>query len=98
VKDLKNGPATLYSLTVLNNDTTPDTVYMKLYDTDGDGLTFGTTSPDIVIPCAGSGALSICSIPGGLSFASGLTLGTSTAGGVVVTGSVDLSEWHLVTS
>ncbi len=114
--NVRNGPVTLYSVMCINNGADADHAdagdewFLKLYDSDGDGLTYGTTAPDFIIPIIGgldpvSAADEMLNpiqmvMPGGIAFATGLSYAVSGSDGVDTAAAIvgTLNEVHLTTN
>ena len=80
-RNLRDGPTTLYSLVVANDDATEQD-YVKAYDNVSSSLVSGTTPPDIIVPIiknATGATVVICHE--GLPFVNGLSLLAATTAG-----------------
>lgn len=76
--DIGPGAATLYILRVDNTANASQAVFTKLYNNVAP--TVGTTAPDMVLRVAGGATVSV-QIPEGISFGTGISYATVTAGG-----------------
>lgn len=76
--DIGPGAATLFIVRVDNTANASQAVFTKLYNALAP--TVGTTAPDMVIRAPGGATVSL-EIPEGVSFATGISYATVTAGG-----------------
>lgn len=84
VKNIRNGPCTLYSLGMNNTNASHAFASLKVYDEDGDGWVAGTTQPVMVIPCPDNVHTDV-DITEGLELTEGLTIAAATEDGTVCT-------------
>lgn len=76
--DIGPGATTLYILRVDNTANASQAVFTKLYNAVAP--TIGTTAPDMVLRVPGGATVSV-EIPEGISFGTGISYATVTAGG-----------------
>lgn len=83
-KNVRNGPCTLRSISLVNSNANHAYASFKAYDHDGEGWVAGTTQPDLVIPCADNDTIEV-DIAEGLDLEDGLTMAASQTDGTALT-------------
>lgn len=82
--NVRGKATTLYSLHLQNTAASASANSVKLYDSDGDGLTVGTDAPEMIVPIAADVEMELL-IEGGHVFANGLSWAAAQEDGVPAT-------------
>lgn len=96
-ENLRSGPARIYGFDIDNTVAASSANWLKVFNSDGKGLTVGTTTVDLLWPVKASSVVDL-HVPGGLYFNVGVSLFASKEGGKTATAAPDQNmAVHLIT-